>query len=66
MTDYLINSNTPKEFHKENMTNNGEINKKQVIYDLYAISNHFGGIGGGHYTAFAKNKVISNIISLVH
>ncbi|CAD8047703.1 unnamed protein product [Paramecium sonneborni] len=56
MTDYLINSNTPKEFHKENMTNNGEINKKQVIYDLYAISNHFGGIGGGHYTAFAKNK----------
>lgn len=23
------------------------------IYDCYAVSNHFGGLGGGHYTAFA-------------
>ncbi|KAG0263152.1 CSN-associated deubiquitinating enzyme Ubp12 [Actinomortierella ambigua] len=25
------------------------------IYDLYAVSNHMGGLGGGHYTAYAKN-----------
>lgn len=25
------------------------------IYDLYAVSNHFGSLGGGHYTAYAKN-----------
>ncbi|XP_031397358.1 ubiquitin carboxyl-terminal hydrolase 8-like isoform X2 [Punica granatum] len=24
-------------------------------YDLYAISNHYGGLGGGHYTAFIKH-----------
>ena len=24
-------------------------------YDLYAVSNHFGSLSGGHYTAFAKN-----------
>jgi len=24
-------------------------------YDLYAISNHYGGLGGGHYTAYAKS-----------
>mmetsp|Transcript_29018 Transcript_29018/g.51901 ORF Transcript_29018/g.51901 Transcript_29018/m.51901 type:complete len:1011 (-) Transcript_29018:45-3077(-) len=24
------------------------------IYDLYAVSNHYGGMGGGHYTAFIK------------
>lgn len=26
------------------------------IYDLYAISNHYGALGGGHYTAFCKNQ----------
>lgn len=24
------------------------------IYDCYAVSNHFGGLGGGHYTAYCK------------
>ncbi|XP_067908180.1 ubiquitin carboxyl-terminal hydrolase 4 isoform X2 [Heterodontus francisci] len=27
------------------------------IYDLVAVSNHYGGMGGGHYTAYAKNKI---------
>lgn len=25
------------------------------VYDLYAVDNHYGGLGGGHYTAYAKN-----------
>uniref|UniRef100_A0A8D3BQ40 Ubiquitin carboxyl-terminal hydrolase n=1 Tax=Scophthalmus maximus TaxID=52904 RepID=A0A8D3BQ40_SCOMX len=25
-------------------------------YDLIAVSNHYGGMGGGHYTAYANNK----------
>ncbi|KAH6668752.1 hypothetical protein B0J14DRAFT_566408 [Halenospora varia] len=28
---------------------------KNEIYDLFAVDNHFGGLGGGHYTAMAKN-----------
>ena len=28
---------------------------KSPIYDLFAVDNHYGGLGGGHYTAFAKN-----------
>lgn len=28
---------------------------EEPIYDCYAISNHFGGLGGGHYTAYALN-----------
>jgi len=30
--------------------------KNEPIYDLYAISNHYGSTGFGHYTAFAWNK----------
>ena len=26
-----------------------------LIYDLFAIANHYGGLGGGHYVAYAKN-----------
>ncbi|XP_060595230.1 ubiquitin carboxyl-terminal hydrolase 31-like isoform X2 [Ruditapes philippinarum] len=27
------------------------------LYDLYAVSNHYGNMSGGHYTAFCKNPV---------
>ncbi|EPZ34470.1 cysteine proteinase [Rozella allomycis CSF55] len=30
-------------------------NSKSYIYDLFAVSNHFGGLNGGHYTAFCYN-----------
>ncbi|KAG8376849.1 hypothetical protein BUALT_Bualt09G0106600 [Buddleja alternifolia] len=26
-------------------------------YKLYAVSNHYGGMGGGHYTAFAQHNL---------
>ncbi|KAI1890913.1 hypothetical protein AGOR_G00158490 [Albula goreensis] len=26
------------------------------VYDLIAVSNHYGGMGGGHYTAYGKNR----------
>jgi ubiquitin carboxyl-terminal hydrolase 4/11/15 len=28
---------------------------KKLIYDCFAVSNHMGGAGGGHYTAYARN-----------
>lgn len=28
---------------------------KPLMYDLFAVSEHSGGLGGGHYTAVAKN-----------
>lgn len=33
------------------------IEKDGLIYDLFAVDNHYGGLGGGHYTAYAKNFV---------
>lgn len=28
---------------------------KDQLYDLFAVDNHYGGLGGGHYTATAQN-----------
>lgn len=33
---------------------------KSLIYDLIAVDNHYGGLGGGHYTAFAKSSSNQN------
>ncbi|OAD00670.1 hypothetical protein MUCCIDRAFT_14515, partial [Mucor lusitanicus CBS 277.49] len=27
----------------------------RLVYDLYGVDNHYGGLGGGHYTSFAQN-----------
>lgn len=29
--------------------------KEPLMYDLYAVDEHLGGLGGGHYRAYAKN-----------
>ena len=31
--------------------------KDGCIYDLYAVSQHFGSLGGGHYTAACRNPI---------
>ncbi|RWS04954.1 ubiquitin carboxyl-terminal hydrolase 15-like protein [Dinothrombium tinctorium] len=31
-------------------------NNEPKLYDLIAVANHYGGLGGGHYTAYAKNR----------
>ena len=35
---------------------------QSCLYELYAVSNHYGGMGGGHYTAYAK--VLCHLIFL--
>ena len=38
------------------MKNYCQGNQANLNYELIAVSNHFGSLGGGHYTAFAKNS----------
>jgi ubiquitin carboxyl-terminal hydrolase 4/11/15 len=33
--------------------------KISYVYDLFAVSNHYGGISGGHYTAYAFNTLLN-------
>ncbi|KAI9220782.1 hypothetical protein BC828DRAFT_336318, partial [Blastocladiella britannica] len=33
----------------------GDVEDESMLYDLYAVTNHFGGLGGGHYTAYAQS-----------
>jgi ubiquitin carboxyl-terminal hydrolase 4/11/15 len=33
----------------------GPQSNQPLVYDLFAVSEHSGGLGGGHYTATAKN-----------
>lgn len=40
MSPYMVNKEDPR----------------GTIYDLVAVDNHYGGLGGGHYTAYAKNS----------
>ncbi|KAI8582965.1 hypothetical protein K450DRAFT_225674 [Umbelopsis ramanniana AG] len=30
---------------------------QRPIYDLFAVDNHYGGMGGGHYTAYGQNYI---------
>ncbi|KAF2426597.1 UCH-domain-containing protein [Tothia fuscella] len=48
------------DFPIEGLDLNGKVGLtegKNMTYDLFAVDNHYGGLGGGHYTAFAKNFV---------
>ncbi|GMR47534.1 hypothetical protein PMAYCL1PPCAC_17729 [Pristionchus mayeri] len=42
-----------KDFHLRDILANDS--HEDTIYDLIAISHHMGGLGGGHYTAGARN-----------
>lgn len=39
---------------------NPDLKNKKQIYNLIGVANHFGGLGGGHYTAYAKNSVLNS------
>jgi ubiquitin carboxyl-terminal hydrolase 4/11/15 len=41
LSDYIVNQD----------------DKRSAKYDLYAVSNHYGSLNGGHYTAFCKNPI---------
>ena len=59
LTEYVIEGRDTIEMYEKNKEKQGtgkdDDNPPKLLYDLYAISNHHGGMGGGHYTAYVKN-----------
>ena len=51
INEFLVDKSLPTEYDK--VDGQMEI-EKDVKYDLFAISNHYGSLCGGHYTAFCK------------
>lgn len=39
---------------------NPDVSPEDCIYDCYGVSNHSGSLGGGHYTAYVKNREDAN------
>lgn len=54
LAPYVLNQNLPNDYPKE-LADATFGQNKSYVYDLFAVSNHYGMLGGGHYTAFAKN-----------
>jgi len=46
----------PDELDLSPRIQNDSENNAPLLYDLYAISNHYGNLGGGHYTAYCKHR----------
>ena len=40
---------------KYSLSSGEDIPDRSLLYDLYAVDNHFGRMGFGHYTAFARD-----------
>ena len=51
MSPYILNLNGGG----NNSSSAAAGSSDECKYDLYAVSNHFGSLSGGHYTAFARN-----------
>ena len=60
---------TVVDFPLEGLDMSGLINsleqkaESNLIYDCFGVSNHMGGTGGGHYTAYCKSPITDQWLS---
>jgi ubiquitin C-terminal hydrolase len=47
LTSLKLHSSTLSSLECSSLTSS----KEEILYDLYGVSNHMGGLGGGHYVA---------------
>lgn len=53
ITKFVLNHELPEDYFKEHSADQLPSSNH---YSLFAISNHYGGMGGGHYTAYCRKQ----------
>jgi ubiquitin carboxyl-terminal hydrolase 4/11 len=53
LVDFPVSGLDIRKFVQDEKIRNSE---QPVLYDLYAVSNHYGSLHGGHYTAYGFNS----------
>lgn len=56
LTPFVIKT-APEDPSALNPKPSASASNSKLIYDLYAVSNHFGSLGGGHYTASCQSLI---------
>ncbi|CCE80099.1 Piso0_003197 [Millerozyma farinosa CBS 7064] len=55
VVDFPIEGLDMSPFVASGQADNASAARSDLLYDLIAVDNHYGGLGGGHYTASVKN-----------
>lgn len=55
VVDFPIEGLDMSPFVAGGLSDNASVAHSDLLYDLIAVDNHYGGLGGGHYTASVKN-----------
>ncbi|KAF8273104.1 hypothetical protein EI94DRAFT_1769417 [Lactarius quietus] len=57
LTEMVQEGKIAKQLQEQGMDIDSEDLDEPLLYDLYAVDEHRGGLGGGHYRAYAFNDV---------
>ena len=59
LSKYVLNYDLPELYSNDSngvtTRSKSKQKNKPLLYDLYAVSNHMGSMGFGHYTAYVRN-----------
>lgn len=56
LKDHVVNLKCPMDSFEVLKNAHPKLDRERASYSLYAVINHHGALGGGHYTAYCLNN----------